>query len=438
MSSDYGVFTADARSAILRDLNKNDQSDDQVRMVCTILNDALEEPLDSMHDFLQEMLPVDILFNKECFTNHRIFSVVLHVLQKMGGQVSTNPRMLISIKVARSLYTDIHDIKEAIERVEAWRRSKNVRLQPQEHDQPVVNTIASRSVPNSDSVGLSRNKATVIGSFKEEEKISGSVSGTVPLHRISNKFVDAIRDHSIPRTEEVNLMHCCLVGMALDYYYKSIREICQNVEEAFNVLGKQFNSLQHQAQARTYLNNLTMESIKREKNCTMLVVLETAHNRICDTVPNCGKEYQQPSHYCDFLQRMVERQPWAKPVIQTRLTPGPDREMDYNTFYSKLCAALTVEHSTESETNFDYTEPCTMAATFFGERYAVPRKPSLARKMSYPLSGMPSWSTGVPVRSMLRGSNRIKGRMSSNQLAELKARTRCLNCRKIGHWRHEC
>ena len=103
--------------------------------------------------------------------------------------------------------------------------------------------------------------------------------------------------------------------------------ICETVEQDFAALEKQFNSLQHQAQARTYLTNFTIEGIRKEKNCTLLQALETAQTRICDIVPNCGKECQQTSHYCDFLQKMVERQTWAKAVIQARLTPGPNSEM---------------------------------------------------------------------------------------------------------------
>ena len=440
MSDNEQYLSAEARTAILRDISKNDQTDTQVRSVCTILKDAIDEPLDSMHDFLQEMLPVEILYNRECFTDHRIFSCVRNVLQKLGVPVPTDMRTLISIKVAKALYTNDEDADDAVQPVETWRRTKNVRSS--QADQPTSTPsaihITSKGTSNNDSYTMSRNKATVVSSFKDDEKFSGSVSGKVPLHRVRNKFIDAIRDHGIPRTEEVNLMHACLIGMALDYYYKSIRGICQTVNHAFASLEKQFNSLQHQAQARTYLTNLTVDGIKREKNCTLLQALETAHSRICDTVPNCGKEYQQPSHYCDFLQRMVERQPWAKAVIQARLTPGPDNEMDYNTFYSKLCAALTVELTDYLESDAESHETNGSAPTFFGERYAVSRQTNRSHGPFHNRRSLPSRTSDLHIRSMLRGPNRIKGRLSAAQLAQLKAKTRCLICRKLGRWRHEC
>ena len=233
-------------------------------------------------------------------------------------------------------------------------------------------------------------------------------------------------------------MHSCLIGMALDYYYKSVRGICETVEKAFAALEKQFNSLQHQAQARTYLTNLTIEGIRKEKNCTLLQALETAHTRICDTVPNCGKEYQQPSHYCDFLQRMVERQTWAKAIIQARLTPGPNSEMDYNTFYAKLCAALTVELSELSESDTERSDSTGAAAAFFGERYAVYRQKSSNNGPRRYCTSPPRQRSDLQVRSMLRGPNRIRIGLSASQLAQWKAKTRCLICRKLGHWRHEC
>ena len=440
MADNEQYLSAEARTAILRDISKNDQTDTQVRSVCTILKDAIDEPLESMHDFLQEMLPVDILYNQECFTDHRIFSCVRNVLHKLGVPVPTDRRTLISIKVAKALYTNDEDADDAVKRVEAWRRTKNVRSSPtdQPHSTPSAIHITSRLTSNNDSYTMSRNKATVVSSFKDEENFSGSVSGKVPLHIVRNKFIDAIQDHGIPRTEEVNLMHACLIGMALDYYYKSIRGMCQTLNHAFVSLEKQFNSLQHQAQARTYLINLTVDGIKREKKCTLLQAPETAHSRICDTFPNCGKEYQQPSHYCDFLQRRVERQPWAKAVIQARLTPGPDSEMDYNNFYSKLCAALTVELKDHPESNAESHVANGSAAAFFGERYAVSRKTNRSHGPFRNRRNLPSKTSDLHVRSMLRGPNRIKGRLSAAQLAQLTAKTRCLVCRKLGHWRHEC
>ena len=129
--------------------------------------------------------------------------------------------------------------------------------------------------------------------------------------------------------------------MALGFHYKQIRDILKAIEEAFTALEKRINSPQHQAQVRTYLNSMNIENIKKEKNCSNLQALETAHSRISDTVPNCGKDYQQESHYCDFLERVVQRQPWAHQVIQNRPTPSTNDLMDYNKFYSKLVAALT-------------------------------------------------------------------------------------------------
>ena len=76
MTDNEQYLSAEARTAILRYISKNDQTDTQVISVCTILKDTIDEPLESMHDFIQEMLPVDILYNQECFTDHRSFSCV--------------------------------------------------------------------------------------------------------------------------------------------------------------------------------------------------------------------------------------------------------------------------------------------------------------------------------------------------------------------------
>ena len=124
--------------------------------------------------------------------------------------------------------------------------------------------------------------------------------------------------------------------------------------------------------------------------------------------------------------------------MEARLTPGPDSETDYNTFYSKLCTALTVELTDYLELDAESHEAYESAAAFFGERYAVSRKTNRSHGPFRNHRNLPSRISDLHVRSMLRGPNRIKGRPSAAQLAQLKAKTRCLICRKLGHWRHEC
>ena len=89
------------------------------------------------------------------------------------------------------------------------------------------------------------------------------------------------------------------------------------------MLQKKFNSLQHQAQARTYLKALTIEGVKQEKSCSSVTALEIINERILKIGPSCGKSYQEDTHRQDFLVSAVEGESeWPDQVLQLRLTPS--------------------------------------------------------------------------------------------------------------------
>lgn len=79
------------------------------------------------------------------------------------------------------------------------------------------------------------------------------------------------------------------------------------------------------------------------------------------------------------------------------------------------------------------------APVHYGETYASPPKRPVANSRSKLSTARP-----LDIASMLRGNvtggpgNRIKHRLSASKLQQLKARTRCLSCKEIGHWRREC
>lgn len=121
-------------------------------------------------------------------------------------------------------------------------------------------------------------------------------------HHVRKEILEAVRDQGIPRADQVELLHAGLSEIALDYYYESIRGICNLIDEAFKASGTRFQSLQHQAQARSYLKKLTIHNIMKERNCSQVLEFEIAHERILNTVPSCSREYQNDSHYCDLRE----------------------------------------------------------------------------------------------------------------------------------------
>lgn len=220
-------------------------------------------------------------------------------------------------------------------------------------------------------------------------------------------------------------------------------ESVKTLTKPFKSLETRFNPLQHRSLARSYLKKLSTGGIKKEKERGLLEALGIAHERVINTVPRCGRDYQSDNHYCGFLEDTVRNEEWAKKVIQDRLKPSPTGQTDYNTFYSKLGAALTSykRHHPFKTDDFVTSKTQEAAVTFYGEGYAVPfskRKTSFSTQRGRtPYRNQHRSSGNLNVSSMLCPPNRIEGKMKHAQLSQLKARTRCLRCNKLGYWRHE-
>lgn len=87
-----------------------------------------------------------------------------------------------------------------------------------------------------------------------------------------------------------------------------MKNVAKSIDQAFSMLKEQFNSYQHQAQARTYFSQQYIQAVKKEKDCSALISLETIHQRILDFSPSCGKYYQADTHCQYFLAKSVERE----------------------------------------------------------------------------------------------------------------------------------
>ncbi len=209
---------------------------------------------------------------------------------------------------------------------------------------------------------------------------------------------------------------------------------------------KHFSSKHHQAQAQAYLDKLRIANIMVENNCSALKALGIAHERISDTVPLCGPEMQHENHRVRILTRIVEEESWAQPALINRVT----NPMDYNTFYTMLMASLTQlssantiataaapQTSTEQFGTLGHLTPpardhtnSAMSSfdTFYGGTFA--NKPR--RRMDRRDRG-----THMNRQSFRHGRSR-KQKRTAHELAALKARTKCMLCDQVGHWRQEC
>jgi len=197
--------------------------------------------------------------------------------------------------------------------------------------------------------------------------------------------------------------------------------------DEWHILASEFNSVQHRTQTREHLYNMSIDTVSKEKNCSLVEALEHVHMHILDRIPQCGPDYQKDFHLCDFLYLAVRGQKWAREVLADRGFGGYGKEsMRYSTFHHRLNAAASIYQLEEDQEGKEY-----FSGTYFGDTYANPRP----KRAFHPRDRRPSDST---LRSSLRPTNRIKGKLSTAQLADLKKRTKCSHCHRHGHWRMEC
>ena len=76
------------------------------------------------------MLIVDVLYVPPCFIDHRILSCVQAVPTESNVTMLKDRSTMISIKVARALYTDKNDPDEACDLVEAFGLSRRPSAPP--------------------------------------------------------------------------------------------------------------------------------------------------------------------------------------------------------------------------------------------------------------------------------------------------------------------
>lgn len=155
---------------------------------------------------------MDMKFTEERLVSRRTFPVIPQVLGKSGVSVIRDKTTKIVEKVARAFYEKPGTISAEAGRIEAYYNSNNTRSSPTTAQQgfPVVQTPNAGA--DSDRQQLGRKKASVWNVFKDQDKHTGATSGRVPLHSVRNRFLVAMCDHSIPRTDQIDIFHCCLIG----------------------------------------------------------------------------------------------------------------------------------------------------------------------------------------------------------------------------------
>ena len=136
--------------------------------------------------------------------------------------------------------------------------------------------------------------------------------------------------------------------------------------------------------------------------------------------PQCGPDFLGDEHRAQWLAGMLRQEDWSKFVRAQKLTTGLSSEQ----FYTILLS--TAQELTSTGTASDEKRPPgldEMAYSLNMNQFARPIRNTRARSKSN-------------FNPRFRVDNRR--RRTKEELAKLKARTKCLKCGKVRHWRAEC
>ena len=261
------------------DIDSIDINNSGLRCIIGYLQDAIELPKVNFLEYLQEyLIPCD-LYSGPILENSRLFKLIRVVIQAADTSIEFDNRrwILIARKVATVLYPENEILSQALQGIEDHRRSRNPNS-PQPGRMPSASPSPGsheNNQPFDRSYSLSRQKSSVAIVFKDDnERFSGAQNTKKSLHDIRDMYLTTIKDNEIPSSHAVDLMHTCLTGIAKKYFNFFIRGVCQTVGDSFNMLSREFNSIQHQTQTREYLYSLNID----EPNLKRIALLQKLWN----------------------------------------------------------------------------------------------------------------------------------------------------------------
>ncbi len=383
---------------------------------------ALDKPLAINH--LRIRLEPAILVNDDIATKRDIYRAILRVLDKLGLPSQLQPGISIVETTIDTLFPvdefqDVNDRAKQLYEAHVDGRS-NGSTRPDRpqvvYNSQDVRSSASRTNEYSTEQGSafepdSRKLSNASYTFRDStHRFSGNYDCPVSLYRFRQMVFATCDKYSVPERSRVSILTDALEGQALDYYLDNIAGQVDSLATAFQLLERRFDSPHSRAQAQSYLESLSLSSIRDSQQCSTAQALDIAIKKISSVVPMCGPAFSHESHKSRWLANMLRNEDWAQQCCANRMTMA----QDYKTFVASLHSALTqlsIANGATTAATQNSSQLIVPTPTYFGRRYALPTR-------------------------QFRRVN--KPRRTPEQLRRLKETTRCLKCGQKGHWRAEC
>lgn len=289
------------------------------------LFEAITLPKSEAIKYLRIRLEPAVLVNDDIAPKRDIYRVILKVLTLLGLDHELTPGVSIVETTIDTLFdqdnfTDVNiRAKELYKshingRSSGSTRADTSRVSYNQQDVRSSGNIqegaGSRDM-TSDSISKKLSSASY--TFKDSShRFSGDYDCQMSLYRFKQMVYATCDKYNIPERSRASILTDALEGQALDFYLDNIAGQAVTLSSAFESLEQRFDSPHSRAQAQSYLESLTLTSIRDAEQCTTAKALDIAINRISSIAPMCGNAFGHESHKSRWLANMLRQESWAQ------------------------------------------------------------------------------------------------------------------------------
>jgi hypothetical protein len=202
----------------------------------------------------------------------KIWTTLRSTLRSIGVEVVAGRGKVVAVCVINALYSG-SELQEWHEEATSRYRSFKSISSP--------STSAPMSVPTVQKHGNKAKQAQAMSNrFNESEKYSSEVSDPTTLAKTRERYITAVEELEIDKSDQTALLNLILKGAANDYFFASIanRDPRPLLGKAFEMLEKRFETHKKQQQVRQNLTSITIDSLQRDLSVSKCQALTELYN----------------------------------------------------------------------------------------------------------------------------------------------------------------
>jgi hypothetical protein len=144
------------------------------------------------------------------------------------------------------------------------------------------------------------------------------------------------RDYQLRNSQKVELIYNLFHEESLRFYNNHVREKAATIEEVYQLMSKEFNSITRQEKVKNQLHSLKLHHFVKLKGMTANEALDHIQAKINAMLPQCPKEFNHDSYNRDLLRAAVVGNRWASEPISRCTGVGSTFQEMFQALHSSL------------------------------------------------------------------------------------------------------